>query len=266
MNSFQDNEKGLEKVKKLNQIAQMVVLFDSLPVIEKMLQESAQEDTELLQKLCCPPRSAIHFYELKFIDHSIFTSILGVCVNDLMDETKHSEAIKKSLKEEDVQLPEWLSLGDDENLPAVMFAGYYTLCRSIRAVHAIGKSINQLLEEGSAKNDISLLKLAVKFDPMTISSPQILSKLMADEVIGKKDMRQELYNALKNPHKIEHVAHAELRYVVWALHEEGLLQEMSEEERYQFLCERLGLYPGKSDDRFDSLQRLIRRWQEDFRT
>ena len=266
MSNLQDSEVGLDKVKKLNQIAQMVVLFDSLPVIEKMLQEAAKEDTEFLEKLCCPPRSAVHFYELNFIDHSIITTILGVCVNDLMDETTHSKAIKQAIKEEDIELPEWLNLDDDENLPAIMFGGYYTLCRSIKAVHAVGRPISQLLEEGSANKDISLLKLAVKFDPMTISSPQILSRLMADEVIGKKDTRQVLYNALKNPHKIEYVAHAELRYVVWALHEEGLLQEMSEEERYQFLCERLGFYPGKSEERFDSLHRLIRRWQEDFRT
>lgn len=273
MCDYQDSEVGLNKVKKLNQIAQMKILLDSLPAIEKELQGSAQQDQELLRKLSSPPIGAVRFYELSIINHSFFTTILGICVNDLMDKTALADPIKQSLKEEDVQLPAWLDLDDKENLPATMFAGHYTLCKSIRAIKTIGRSIDQLLSEGAAKNDISLLKLAVKFDPVTISSPQIVSRLLQEEILGKSVMgknanllRKEVYNALKNPSKYEKVEHPELRYIVWALHEEGLLQEMSEEERYQFLCERLGFYPSRSFERFDSFNRLIRRWQEEFRT
>lgn len=273
MSNFQDREAGLNKVKKLNQIAQMKILLDSLPALEKQLQDSAQQDQELLEKLSSPPIRAVRFYEHDIIEHSFFTTLLGICVNDLMDKTALADPIKQSLIEEDVQLPVWLDLDDKENLPAVMFVGHYTLCRSIRAIKAIGRSIDQLLREGAAKNDISLLKLAVKFDPVTISSPHIVSILMQEEIVGKSVMgknanllRKEIFNALKNPHKYEKVEHPVLRYIVWVLHEEGLLQEMSDQEQYQFLCEQLGLYPSKSFERPDSFKRLIRRWKEDFRT
>lgn len=273
MSNFQDRESGLNKVKKLNQIAQMKVLLDSLPALEKQLHDSAKQDQELLEKLSSPPIGAVRFYELNIIDHSFFTTILGICVNDLMDETALADPIKQSLKTEDVQLPLWLDLDDTENLPAIMFAGHYTLCRSIRAIKAIGRSIDQLLSEGAAKNNISLLKLAVKFDPITISSPHIVSILIQEEIVGKSVMgknanllRKEIFNALKNPHKYEKVEHPVLRYIVWVLHEEGLLREMSEKEQFQFLCKQLGLYPSKSFEREDSVKRLIRRWKEEFRT
>jgi hypothetical protein len=117
-----------------------------------------------------------------------------------------------------------------------------------------------LLEEGLRNNDLVSLKQAVKFDPVAISSPQLSSMLMMAEMQGKKKLRTELHNALKNPHKIERVPYPKLHFIVWTLKEEGLYQDMSEMERYEFLHEKPGLYKDKKEDHFDSFSRLLRTW------
>ena len=46
------------------------------------------------------------------------------------------------------------------------------------------------------------------------------------------------------------------------MYEDDMLKKLSEEDRYEFFCVELELYPHKRKDPAGSLNRWIRRWQE----
>lgn len=46
------------------------------------------------------------------------------------------------------------------------------------------------------------------------------------------------------------------------MYEDGLLQTLSEDDRYDFFCIELNLYPIEGKDPAGGLNRWIRRWQE----
>ncbi len=266
MNSSLDMKVELDTDKKFEQIRQVAKFLNVPGTIEKGMQKLAREEKDLFRQLSHTPISAGHFYELDIIELSHFTIFLGGLAMHLNNEIELPENVIEDLRDHKDEFPDWIDLEDVDNLKANLLAAYYTLNRSLHAINTVGKPINQLLEEGISRNDRGPLKQAVKFDPVAISSPQISSMLMLSELQSNKNLKRDLYNALKSPRKPESVPYAKLRYIVWALHREGLLEGMSEKERYQFLHEELGLYKSKDEDHFDSLNRMIRRWETEFRT
>jgi hypothetical protein len=268
MNDLQDGQAKSDSNKKLEQIRNLAGLLSHPESIEQHIRKIAWEEKSLFRKLCLTPISAGHFYELDIIEHSHFVIFLSALVSASTQGTELPDEMKEFLDEEKDNFPDWLDIDSDENLQANLFGGFYTLNKSIKAINAVGKSINQLLDEGSSKNDRSRLKMAVKLDPVAITSPQVSSMLMLAETLNKKDFRNDLHNALKKPYLKGFVAFAKLRFIVWALRKEGLLQDMSEIERYQFLHNELNLYKDNEDgeDHQDSLNRMIRRWEAEYRT
>lgn len=253
------------KGKKLDQIRLLVRLLDSLIADEKELRKLAPKNINQFQKMSCSPISAGHFYELTLIEHTLIFFYLAGLTDFLKKVTTNPEMIEQAIEDEQVEPPEWMNLDDYDARFGTFFAALYTLNKSINAIKSVGKPINQLLEEGFIK-DRSLLKLAVKLDPVAITSPTISASLMLSDLMGKRDARTDMSSALKKPYKRRIVSHPRLQYVVRAMHDDGLLSDMSEEERYEFFCEDLGLYPATGEDPFQSLNRLIRRWEKKFRT
>ena len=253
------------KIAKLKQIRLLVKLLDSLISDEKELRKLAPKNMKQVYRLSGSPLSAGHFYELTLAEHTVLFFYLAGLTDHLSKVTANPELIEKAIEEDGVEAPEWMDLENNESRLGLFFAALYTLNRSINAIKSVGMSINQLLEKGFL-SDRSNLKLAVKLDPVAITSPTISSMLMISDLMGKKDLRSELSSALKKPYKRRKFAHPRLQYVVRALHDDGVLQDMSEEERYEFLCDELGLYPATGNDPFQGLNRLIRRWENKFRT
>jgi len=271
MDDIQNNQTGLDKNKKLEEIRSFAGLLNQPATIEKEIQKMARGKNGLLRQIFRSPISAGHFYEYDIFDHSFLVTLLAGLVMHQGNVIELPEEALNELDDIKDELPEWIDLEDEGNLRANLFGGYYTLNKSIHAINATGKSINQLLEEGITRNDRGPLKQAVKIDPVAIDSPQISTMLMLSDVLGKKDLRNDLHNALKKPRIQANIPYGKLRFIVWALQEEGLLKDMSEIERYQFLHKDLNLYKNNEDvedveDYQDSLNRMIRRWEVDFRT
>ena len=235
-------------------------MLDTPEILIKDVQQLVREEKDIFNQIRRNPIVVGEFYEIGIVEHSQMVTFLGLLLAHRHDTLDVPQDKLEEFKELEAEFTKFLEEEDEKKLVSNLFAGYYTLYRSILAINTCGKPINQLLDEGLMNNDSMPLKQAVKFDPIAIASPQLSSMLMMAELQGKKKLRTELHNALKNPHSIERVPYPKLHHLVWALKEDGLYHDMSEIERYEFLHEKLGLYKVKAEDHFDSFSRLLRTW------
>ena len=246
---------------KLNLIRQLVFLLSSVDQLENDLFSLTRSDAPSIRALTFSPIPPGFWYELTFLEHvNVYSAVAGL--------TDHlNKQVKTGLlftgKEEllDVDTPTWIDEDSDELRRSVFFSALYALIKSMQAIKRVSQPLNELIAEGANGNRDSL-KLAIKLDPAAVGSPSVSSMIVYHELKGKNDFRKDLYNALKNPRKYTQQNHPFLRFVLRMMYEDGLLQTLSEEDRYDFFCVELNLYPIEGKDPAGGLNRWIRRWQE----
>lgn len=254
----------LTESQKFDQIRILARILEGYIANEEEFRKLLPSSRERIAEMCFAPVAAGHFYALDFKTHSVMMFFLAGLTDHLKDLAKNPASIEEFVNEQSRDIPEWINQEDTEMRLALFFACFYTLCRTIKAIQQVGQSINELLEAGL--DDVAMLQLAVKLDPLAMSSPHISALLTYEELKGSSKLRRKLSTALRKPYKRPVVTHAKLRYITRALHDERLLESMSEEARYHFLCEELNLYPNAGKDPFGSLNRMLRRWENRFRT
>lgn len=205
------------------------------------------------------------FYEHTFNEHIdlfLHFSDLSGHFKELIDSGMFFENDFLSME---IDPPEWMNSDDDEDRKACMFTALYTLQKSIRAIEAVARPINQLIEEGR-KGDRSALKLAIKLDVLAMTSPTVAAEIMKSDVIDKGRFRNEIKNSLRYPHRVKRVNHGMLRFVLKTMYADGRLEKLTEKNRYEFFCKRLQIYPDENFEAPYSLNRFIRHCVKSFRT
>lgn len=256
---------SLTDTQYLEQIAALVSLLTNLKIEKDELEDLSRKNVDNAQVFFKPSLPGGWFYEHSFLEHiGFFLSTAGLI--DHIDELIHSgKFFSTELHASEIEPPDWLSPKDNSGRTTFLFVGLHTLHKSIEAIEAIAKPINQLIAEGR-QGDRSALKLAIKLDPLAITSPTVAAELLQSDVMDKGRFRKDLLAALRSPHKIQRVNHGVLRFVLKTMHDDGRLEKLSEADRYEFFCKRLAIYPDRNFEASDSLNRFIRSCVKSFRT
>lgn len=247
----------------LDLIRRLVFFLRNLDNLERELLEFTQHSSESIKSWCFSPVPPGFWYELTFVEHlNLYVTIAGL-----------SEHIKKMVddgslftgKEEllEVEQPGWIEKSPDVLRRSIFFSALYALIKTMQAIKKVSQPINELIAEG-ANGNLDSLRLAVKLDPAALGSPSVSSMIVYHEYKGKNKLKTYLYNALKNPRNITPLDHPLLRFVLRFMYEDGILKLLTEEDRYEFFCVELELYPLNRSDPAGSLNRWIRRWQEHY--
>jgi hypothetical protein len=148
----------------------------------------------------------------------------------------------------------------DQEMVISMLAKSRAMTATLRSQCAYGQSIYTLLQAGINGNDEGFLR-AVSIDPTVQAHPAIIDRI-SRALISKRDVFfLELQNvALNGISKKIGKDHNQLRYVLGFLYELALLQQLSNEQRYQLFCVDLSLYPVTGKDPEAGLCRFIDRW------
>jgi hypothetical protein len=194
----------------------------------------------------------------------VLTELLGVS-GHLIEKLKSSEFL--TLGEEDLDLdpPEWLSTEEGKGRASAVFVALYTLRKSAQTIEATGQSINDLIALGR-KGDRTALKLAIRHDPLALTCPTVAAEILKSELTDNGKFAIEIRNALRSPRDFNKVKHGLLRYVIRLAHEDGILEQMSEDIRYEFFCQKLNLYPDRNFEAKDSFNRFVREQVKTFRS
>jgi hypothetical protein len=263
LNSIKKN--ALSKQQYLDAIREILKLHEISKEDESQLRELMPGKQEVMDSFFDPTIPAGCFYELPFFDHvSVFLSLAGLSEH-LQEIISKGELFTTDLTAQEIEMPQWFDTDEGKPRQSMMFAALYTLTKSINAIKATSWPINHFIAEGR-KGDRSSLQLAVKLDTAAITSPTVAAEIMKSDFIDKGKFRRLLNNALRYPHKIELVQHGLLRFVLRTMHDDGMLHQLNDDEKFQFFCVELGLYPNQNDESFDSLHRFIRRCVSSFRT
>jgi len=232
---------------------------------EEQLREAAPGNQEIMASFFDPTIPAGCFYEDPFFDH--VQAFLGLAdLSEHMQEIiDKGELFTTDFTAQEVGTPHWFDTEEGKTRKSMMFAALYTLIKSINAIKATSWPINHFIAEGR-KGDRSALQLAVKLDTVAITSPTVAAEIMKSDFVDKGKFRRQLNNALRYPYKIERVQHGLLRFVLRTMHDDRVLNQLDDEECFQFFCVELSIYPNKNDESFDSLNRFIRGCVSNFRT
>lgn len=150
----------------------------------------------------------------------------------------------------------------DQEMVISMLAKSRAMTATLRSQCAYGQSIHVLLQAGINGNDEGFLR-AVSIDPTIQAHPAIIDRI-SRALISKRDVFfLELQKvALNGISKKIGKDHNQLRYVLGFLYELGLLQQLSNEQRYQLFCVDLALYPVTGKDPEAGLRIFIDRWEQ----
>lgn len=249
----------------LDAIRQLVQLLRLGEADESEFRELAPTSAERIADFFHPTVAPGLFYELSLLEHvCAFLRLAGLepHMQEILDSGRLFEA---KLTDMEVEPPEWLLAEGGEAQSSLMFSALYTFLKSASAIKATSYSINYFIEKGH-DGDRGALKQAVRLDTCAITAPTVAAEIMKSDVLDKGKFRKDLQSALRYPHRVDKVNHGILRFVLRTMHEDGMLDQLSEKDRYEFFCVELGLYPDKSDEAFDSLNRFIRGCVSSFRT
>lgn len=136
------------------------------------------------------------------------------------------------------------------------------LLATIRSQCVYGQSMNTLLQAGINGNDEGFLRVAA-IDPTILAHRAIVDRISRANVAKRDNFFLKLQKAsINGVSKKIGKDHNQLRYVLGLLYEEGALQQMSSEQRYQWFCVDLDLYPITGKDPEAGLRIFIDRWQQ----
>jgi len=148
----------------------------------------------------------------------------------------------------------------DQEMVISMLAKSRAMTATLRSQCTYGQSIHSLLQAGINGNDEGFLR-AASIDPTIQAHPAVVQRI-SRALISKRDVFfNELQKiAVNGPSKKIGKDHNQLRYVLGFLYDLGLLQQLSDEQRYQLFCVDLSLYPVTGKDPESGLRIFIDRW------
>ncbi len=140
-------------------------------------------------------------------------------------------------------------------------AHFKALCAEIRARCFFGQGMHALIAAGLGGNDAGFLR-AVETDPTVQWHPSLVERVSRDAMKGHNEFAAQLRKAAESgpSGKIDKDLH-QLRYVLGLLHELGILDQLTDADRYELFCHELGLYADTGKNPKAGLCTAIKRWQ-----
>jgi hypothetical protein len=205
------------------------------------------------------------FYEHTLNEHiDLYLHFAGLSEHfkELIESGKF---FKSALQAKPVEPPDWINEEDSEERMAVMLTALYTMQMSFKAIQMTSWPINHFIAMGR-KGDRSALKTAIRLDALAISSPTVAAEIMKSDMLDGGKFRKDLKSALRSPRRVGNEKYGLLKFLLRLMHDDGRLEHLSEEDRYQFFCKDLKLYPDRNFETPESLNHLIRGYVSSFRT
>lgn len=150
----------------------------------------------------------------------------------------------------------------DQEMVISFLAKSRAMTATLRSQCAYGQNIQALLQAGINGNDEGFIR-AVSIDPTIQAHPAIIERISRSKIIKRDTFFEDLHKAAVNgPSKKFGKDHNQLRYVLGLLHELGILQQLSNDQRYQLFCIDFSLYSDNGKDPEAGLRIFINRWEK----
>ncbi|MGZ5052170.1 MAG: hypothetical protein ACXWAS_14035 [Methylobacter sp.] len=253
----------------LDQLVQLIDLVNSLPVLKALFSEIIRSQPNALRSIFDNDFAWASGYEFSLLEQIAFFSVISGFHQSLAEMVKADdpqEAVLEVFHEEDTGVFFPGLDGGEEQRKAIL-SSLIPITKSLESIRIYGLSINDLVTKIKRGNDsdAALFKV-LRIDRSAVSCPCIADRIALAEIEDDQVFFKKLKNALSGPPLKPNDDYGVLRYVLCLLNEEGLLDRLSLEERYQLFCERLAIYPTDGEDPAKSLDQFIRRWKKDFST
>jgi len=255
----------------LEQLRQLAGLLLSLPHLQGQWRGLLDELESKLAEKDIPP----FYWSTAYIDdfYTLIAKFTHLCSHDAwlsssmnMDDPQQSVLDKAQNAFE--TLDDDLDNGPEPRGKLHEILGLnYALIKNLECIWLYGFPLNTLVAMASYGHDKSLFK-AVRIDRSIVSCPAIAGRLAHAEMFGDTNFFKKLRNALNGKPKKPKDEYGPLRFILFQLSEDGTLDRLSIEERYNLLCVDLRLYSDdtKSKDPALSLDKYISRWKESLST
>ncbi|MET0015030.1 MAG: hypothetical protein ABW088_15370 [Sedimenticola sp.] len=249
-----------------DQLLQLSKYLRSLPELQTKWQALALDNPTDLQEALKPPFFWSAIYELSFLHQSMFLTFLSgmaevaIDTQDEPDPQQHLlDIIRRDLDSLD-DMPDFDLPEDFEERHLI--GAWYAQIKTIECIWYYGVPLNDLVANIKDGDDTALIK-AVKIDRSIVSCPPIADRIARAEMVSDEKFFKMLQNALKGKPKKPTDRYGPLRYILMALDQEEVLDQLSINERYILFCEELGLYPHNTADPARSLHQFIQRWKSE---
>jgi hypothetical protein len=208
-----------------------------------------------------------HLYENSFEVHlSVLLKLGGL--DSWMETAAKSSSPVDSILIEDFSLSETIgsSFGiDKDQLQKYRFFTLYSIMKNAESISHFGVPLNNLVARVRQGHDSSLFDI-VSIDRSSLVCPSIADRVSRAEIEQDRKFFNKLQKALKGPSAHRMVAHGPLRYLLYVLVEDGVLDDLSSNELFSLLCQELELYPYKDGGGQKSLIQFISRWKKGIST
>ena len=137
--------------------------------------------------------------------------------------------------------------------------------KMLDAIFTYGQDMPSLIRAAINGNDEALCK-AVSIDRAVQEIPEIAARIRKAEAANQVDFLNDFHQVMQGPSGHIKLDHPLLRYFLWTLKGEGILDQLGFEERYQLFCVELEVYPNDGKDPAGSLNTFIDRWKKSLST
>lgn len=139
---------------------------------------------------------------------------------------------------------------------------YFSLLRSIECMNIYSKYPHELIVDIRNGNDSAIFKV-VQIDRSILSAPTIADRITLAELEQDTKFFESLSKAIQRiKPRMPTEAYSKLRYALYILEQDQVLDSLSIEDKYTLFCEELGLYPIEGEDPAKSLHQFISRWKQ----
>ena len=143
----------------------------------------------------------------------------------------------------------------------ILFGVWYSLLKTFDCILNYGLPLDVMVKRASQGDDKSLFN-AIRIDRSILSNPLVADRLARAEIERDSAFFSKLSNALKGRSQKSKSEYGVLRYFLYLFNQDGTLDRMTMEERYEVLSLELNLYPSTIEDPARSLQTYIQRWRK----
>lgn len=131
-----------------------------------------------------------------------------------------------------------------------------------RSLAFYGQPISDFIQAGMNGNDEGYIRAAT-IDPTIEAHPEVAARVAKSILNPHDDFAKKLRTAAAHgPSKNIQKDHHQLRIALQYLYSVGILQQLSDEQRYQLLCEDLNLYDIAGANPKAALCTFIDRWEK----
>ena len=210
-------------------------------------------------------------YELSMFQHiALFLQMAGLAdrllsaINSAGDKTQALLNLFANYEPSEEEIKR-LSEGENRQFRMALFVGlWFALMRQIECVGREGCYLSDLVERGGKGEDEALLR-ALRIDRTIISCPTFGERVTRADIERDDAFFKNIANLLRKkwkktaPRKKEN--HRDLRFMLQASDEMGVLKNLSMTQADELFIRELGVYGDGGDDPARSLQRFILRWR-----